>query len=41
MKDKEVCVRAWILLMRLRYIPATCHFWNDHSWTYSESQVKK
>lgn len=26
MKDKEVCVRAWILLMGLRCTLVVCHF---------------
>lgn len=40
MKDKEVCLRVWILLMRLRCTPATVSLWYD-SWTCEDGCLEK
>lgn len=40
MKDKEVCVHVWILLMSLRCTPATVSLWDD-SQTHKEGCLKK
>lgn len=40
MKDKEVCVHVWILLMSLRCTPATVSLWDD-SQTHKEGMFKE